>query len=110
MKAFALSAVIFLAHQYADIPFAVGFGYAHCDVWILGTADIRPVSFTVMKAVCDTVGHTFCCPEPISHADGFTAISFVITVIGHTVRSKVNILPIFKFGANMLLGSMLKVG
>ena len=103
-----LSAVVFLTHQYADIPFAVCFGYAHCDVWILGIADIRPVSFAMMKAVCNTVGHTFRRAEPFSHPDGLSAVAFIITVIGHTVRSKVNILPIFKLGTDMLLGSMLK--
>ena len=61
-----------------------------------------------MEAICDAVGHTFCCPEPFSHPDSLSAVAFVITIIGYTVRSKVNILPIFKLGTDMLLGSMLK--
>ena len=79
---FILSAVIFLAHTDADIPFSVCFGYAYGDVGILGAADIRPMSFAMMEAVCDTVRHTFGRAEPISHADGFSVEALVITVLG----------------------------
>ena len=104
-----LSAVVFLTHHYADIPFAVCFGYAHCDVWILGTTDIRPVSFAMIEAICYTVRHAFCCPEPISYTNSFTTISFVITMIGQTVWREVNILTVFKFCTNMLFSTMFKI-
>lgn len=77
-----LSAVILLAYTDADIPFAVCFGYAYGDVGVLGATHIRPVTFAVMEAICDTVGHTLCCTEPISHADGFSVESLVITILG----------------------------
>ena len=76
------TAVIFCTHTYADVPFSIGFGYSDCYVWVLGAADIRPVSFAVMKAVCDTVRHTFRCAKPISHTNGLLTVSTVVVIIG----------------------------
>ena len=77
-----LSAVILLTHTDADIPFAVCFGYTYGDVGILGAAHVRPVTFAVMEAICDTVGHTFCCAEPVTHTDGFSVVALAITILG----------------------------
>lgn len=77
-----LSAVIFFAHTDAYIPFTISFGYAHSDVGIFGAADIRPVSFAMMEAVCDTVRHTFSRTESVAHADGLTVEALIITILG----------------------------
>lgn len=75
------TAVIFCTHTHADVPFPIGFGYSDCYAWVLRAANICPVTFAVMKAVCNTVGHTFRCAKPISHTNGLSTVSTVVVII-----------------------------